>query len=99
MNGPDDHSLDPSMSLKKGGGGKGIWIVIVAVVVVAGGAAAFMTMHHNELGKNPAAVISQFADVEKLEVGRFWQCVLGENFDINQVQDNLTLGRRIEGAF
>ena len=41
-----------------------------------------------------AAVMEQFQDIEKDDVGKFWACFLGTDVDAGMFQDNLALSQR-----
>jgi hypothetical protein len=96
---PDDPTvLDPNLSLTKKGG-KGPLVAVVAVVVLAVGAFGYQSMRKRDERKLHAAFIQSFADVEKGDVAKFWECILGPKVDVGAFPDNLALSQRITSQF
>src|SRR3954469_6989287 len=89
---------DSNIQLTKKGS-KTPMIVIGLLIVGAGGFVAFRMMKQQDERKKHAAVMQQFADIEKDDVGKFWTCVLGQGVDAGMFPDNLALSARITSQF
>jgi hypothetical protein len=93
--------LDPNsdFALKKQGS-KTPMIVVGVVVVGALGFFIVRGMQTQKTREMHAAVIKQFADIEKDEVtGKFWACLFGPGVDPAMFPNNLALSQRLDGAF
>ena len=93
--------LDPNsdFALKKQGSKTPM---IVAGVVVVGVLGFFVVraMQTQKTREMHAAVIKQFADIEKEEVtGKFWACLFGPGIDPAMFPNNLALSQRLDSAF
>lgn len=95
----EDPNLDPSMQLTGKKAGKGPVIAIAVVVAGAIGYGAYHTTQQRALRKLHVEFLDRFAEFEKKDVGAFWGCLLGEKIDMAQIQNNLMLAQRVDGAF
>ena len=76
--------------------------MMVALFIIAGviGFFVWKAMQTQKTREMHAAVIKQFADIEKEEViGKFWACLLGPGVDPGAFPNNLALSQRLEGSF
>jgi len=90
---------DPNLDLRGKKGSK-VPLIVVAVLAVGGiGFFVFRTMTQRDERKRQATFVEDFARVEKEEVSKFWQCILGEKADAAAFPDNLALGARITSQF
>src|SRR5262245_56252864 len=96
---PDLNGPNADFALKKKGSKTPL--VIVLVLVGAGiGFFVWKSMQAQKTREMHAAVMKQFADIEKQEViGKFWACLLGAGADPSMMQNNLALSQKLEGAF
>jgi hypothetical protein len=96
----DDPNVPADMQLKKPGSKTPM---IVVGVLVAGVVAFFVVkaMKKQDERKMHAQVMEQFASLEKDDVGKFWNCVLGAGGDaaVGMFPDNLALSARVTGQF
>jgi hypothetical protein len=105
LNDPNDPNassgLDPNadFALKKAGS-KTPYLVIGVLAAAAVGFFVYRGLQEQKTREMHAAVMKQFADVEKGDVvGKFWACVLGPGIDPGMFPNNLSLTRRLEAAF
>jgi hypothetical protein len=95
-----DPGLDPNMSLTGNKSGKTPLVIVGVLVVGAIGFFAWraiQTQHEREMH---AAVMKQFADIEKDEVvGKFWACLFGPGVDPGTFPNNIALTQRMEASF
>jgi len=92
-------SLDPNLDLR---GKKSSKVPLIVVAVLAVGGIGFFTAHtlkSRDERKRQASFVEDFARLEKEEVSKFWQCILGEKADAAAFPDNLSLGARITQQF
>src|SRR5581483_3271498 len=95
-NAADPNALDPSLALKKKGSKMPLLVGLVVVVGV-GGFFVWKMMKKQDERKMHAAFIQSFADIEKDDVGKFWNCILGKEVDARQLGPGL--GGVITGRF
>jgi hypothetical protein len=96
---PSPTELDANLMLTKKSSKTPMFIVI-GLVVAGGGFFAWRSMQTQKTRKLHAAVMQQFADIEKEEVvGKFWACLFGPNVDPGTFPNNLALAQRVEAAF
>ncbi|HZS42264.1 MAG TPA: hypothetical protein VFF06_35785 [Polyangia bacterium] len=95
-NAVDPNALDPSLALKKKGSKMPLLVGLVVVVGV-GGFFVWKMMKKQDERKMHAAFIQSFADIEKDDVGKFWNCILGKEVDARQLGPGL--GGVITGRF
>ena len=89
---------DPNVQLTKKAS-KTPMIVIGVLLVGGGGFFAMTAMKKQDERKKHAALMQQFADLEKDDVGKFWTCVLGQGVDAGMFPDNLALSARVTSQF
>jgi hypothetical protein len=90
--------LDPSLSLTKKS--SKVPYIVAGVLLVAGIAGyAFLEVKKRDDRKLHVAFMERFQGLEKEEVSKFWQCILGPNSEINKFQDNLSLSQHITSQF
>src|SRR5262245_44317364 len=74
--------------------------IAVGVVVVLVAIFAWKATQTRKTREMHAAVIQQYADIEKQEViGKFWACLLGQGVDPGMFPNNLALAQRLESSF
>src|SRR5262249_5795960 len=96
---PSAAGLDASASFTGQKSSKTPMIVVGVLVLGRIGYFVYASMQKQADRKLQASFMEAFQSVEKEDVGKFWQCVLGEKADGSQIRDNLTLGRMVEGAY
>lgn len=73
-----------------------IGLIIVAVIGFFG----YRSMQEHKSRELQAAVLNQFARVEKLDVvGKFWACLFGPGVEPGMFSNNLALSQRLELVF
>jgi hypothetical protein len=92
-------ALDPGEFALKKKGSKTPLFVIIGVVVAAIGFFAYRSVKTRDERKAHAAFMESFADIERAEAGKFWQCILGPNVDPGAFPDNLALAAKITSNF
>jgi hypothetical protein len=94
---PPDPNAD--FALKKSGS-KTPWIIVGVIAVGAIGFFVYSGMQEHKKQEMHAAVMRQFADIERQEVvGKFWACLFGPGVDPGTFPNNLALSQRLDGAF
>jgi hypothetical protein len=105
LNDPNDPNAaappDPNADFElKKPGSKTPLIVVLVIVAAAVGFFVYRGLQTQKTREMHAAVIKQFADIEREEViGKFWACLLGQGVDPGSFPNNLALSQRLEGAF
>jgi hypothetical protein len=94
----DPNALDPSLSLTK----KSSKVPYIVGGVIAAGVIGFFAYSASQTRadrERHAAFMESFAKLEKEDVGKFWQCILGPNVDVGMFPDNLALSQKITSQF
>src|SRR6266511_2294999 len=94
---PPDPNAD--FALKKSGS-KTPWIIIGVIAVAGIGFFVYSGVQEHKKQEMHAAVMRQFADIERQEVvGKFWACLFGPGVDPGTFPNNLALSQRLDSAF